>query len=168
MHKNLSPPPTGRFIRSRRGQGPCRCSSENPTTRPMTEVPDDSQPDRSRGGRPPKAPADRRTHRLLVRMKVREKTRVRRAAARAGLSVSEHIRRKVLVPAVSPRVSRETRDRLRELGVRLNAFARQANTEGRVPDDARLADLLDELRTILRGLRRDLSEHTAGPTNGAT
>ena len=133
----------------------------------MTEVPDDPEPNRSQGGRPSKAPADRRTHRLLVRMKVREKARVREGAARAGLSVSEHIRRKVLVPTVRPRVSREIRDRLRKLGVRTNAFARQANTEGRVPNEARLADLLDELHTILRGLHRDLDDPAAGPKNDA-
>ena len=134
----------------------------------MTEEPDDPQPNRSRGGRPPKAPVDRRTHRLLVRMKVREKARVRKAAARAGLSVSEHIRRKALVPGVRPRVSRETRDRLRELGVRLNAFARQANVEGRVPNQAHLDGLLNELRQMLRRLQRDLGNRTTGPKNDAT
>ena len=89
------------------------------------------------------------------------------AAARAGLSVSEHIRRKVLAPGVRPRVSRETRDRLRELGVRINTFARQTNTEGRVPNDAHLTGLLDELRTILRGLKLNLEERAATASKGA-
>ena len=119
----------------------------------MTEEPDDPQPNRSRGGRPPKAPADRRTPRLLVRMGAREKTRIQNAATRAGLSLSEHVRRKTLVDGPKPRVSFGVRDRIRHLGVRLNALARRSNATGQVGDGAELDVLLGELREVLREVR---------------
>ena len=155
MHKNL-PAPGMPSIRSR----PSRCSNENPRD-PMEEKPNAHRPHSARGGRPRKAQADRRTQRVLVRMRAGEKTRVQKAAARAGLSVSAYVRRKSLDTTITPRVSRRTRDHLRDLGVRINAVARQANMVGRLPDDQRLDALLDELRAALRELGADLAERPA-------
>lgn len=82
--------------------------------------------------------------------------------------MSEYVRRKFLDTTVTPRVSAKTRDHLRDLGVRFNAVARQANTEGRPPNDGRLDVLLDELRVALRRLEADLTEQAeaTGPTGG--
>ena len=116
---------------------------------------DTERPDRSRGGRPRKAPASRRTRRVLFRLKAREKERIQSAAARAGLTVSEFVRRKALVAPPSPRVTRLEREELRDLGTRLNVVARRANAGGHV-NDAELAPLLDEVREVLRKLWLDL------------
>ena len=112
-------------------------------------------------------PALRRRSRVLIRLKAREKVRIQKAAARSGLPLSAYVRSKALVDGPKPRVSREVRDRLRNLGARTNAFARQANIEGRVPNEAQLDGLLDELRQMLHGLHRDLGNDATGPKNDA-
>ena len=105
-------------------------------------------------------PALQRRSRVLFRLKAREKVRIQKAAARSGLTVSAYVRGKMLVDGPKPRVSREVRDQLRDLGVRTNAFARQANLEGQVPSEAQLDALLAELRQMLRRLDLDLSNST--------
>ena len=101
-------------------------------------------------------------------MQTREKTRVQKAASRTGLSVSEYVRRKFFDTTITPRVSAKTRDHLRDIGVRINAAARQANTEGHLPDDRRLDALLGELRAILRGLESDLEKRAGTASRSAT
>lgn len=134
----------------------------------MSENPSESEwPGRSRGGRPRKSPASRRTRRILFRLKAREKARIQSAAARAGITLSEHVRRKALVASPKPKATRLKREELRGLGTRLNVAAHRANAEGRV-DEAQLVPLLGEVRKVLRKLRLDLNDPAVDAQEGPT
>ena len=99
-----------------------------------------------RGGRPKKTEATSRASRVHVLLTVAEKTRVREAARRGGLSISEYVRRRTLGRPVTSRMDADAERQLRRIGVNLNQLARVANAAGQVERGVDLDALVVEVR----------------------
>ena len=80
---------------------------------------------------------------------VAEKARVREAARRGGLSISEYVRRRTLGRPVTSRVDADAERQLRRIGVNLNQLARIANAAGQVERSPDLDALLAEVRRAI-------------------
>ena len=102
-----------------------------------------------RGGRPKKTEATGRGSRVHMLLTVAEKARVREAARRGGLSISEYVRRRTLGRPVTSRVDADAERQLRRIGVNLNQLARVANAAGQVKRGADLDALVDEIRRAI-------------------
>lgn len=116
---------------------------------------------RRRGGRPKKTEATGRISRVHVLLTVAEKGRVREAARRGGLSISEYVRRRTLGRPVTSRVDADAERQLRRIGVNLNQLARVANAAGQVERGADLDVLVAEIRRaigVLQGIESPPSE----------
>jgi len=91
------------------------------------------------------------TRRLFVRTTEEDQVRIRANALKAGLDVSEYVRRVAVDGHVI--VRRESAygmslaHQLRRIGVNINQLTRVANTEGELPDE--LARVCGQLETIL-------------------
>jgi len=87
--------------------------------------------------RPVKQPAERRTVSLSCRVTPAERLRIDAAAAQAGLSPSEYLRRQALRGRVTVQEKRALDpalfDQIRRIGVNLNQLARLAHREGKIP-----------------------------------
>lgn len=116
---------------------------------PVETASADDAPARKRGGRPRGA---RRGGKVEVRVSAAEKRGLRDAAAEAGLTVSEYVRRRSLGQPVVARADRETRVLLRRIGVNLNQLARAANTSGSAAPERLLREALAEVRRVLAEL----------------
>ena len=108
----------------------------------------DRRPKR-RGGRPKKTEATGRASRVHVLLTVAEKARVREAARRGGLSISEYVRRRTLGRPVTSRVDADAERQLRRIGVNLNQLTRVANAAGQVERGADLDALVAEIRRAI-------------------
>ncbi|MEL7484347.1 MAG: plasmid mobilization relaxosome protein MobC [Planctomycetota bacterium] len=107
------------------------------------------------GGRPPKAPAERRTDSLHADCTIADKIYVRDQAKLAGLTLSEYIRRRCLDHQVTAKTTRADARLVHELnaiGVNLNQLARLGNSgwmgdRGGELDELsrRLSDVLDRV-----------------------
>ena len=84
---------------------------------------------------------------------VAEKARVREAARRSGLSISEYVRRRTLGRPVTSRVDADAERQLRRIGVNLNQLTRVANAAGQVERGADLDALVAEIRRAIRVLQ---------------
>jgi hypothetical protein len=88
--------------------------------------------------RPSKAEENRRSTILKVRVTPGEYDTLKRDATRAGQTVSEITRRKVLNTSVTVRTTRslpvEAYTELKKIGVNLNQMARRMNATGRVDE----------------------------------
>ena len=89
---------------------------------------------------------------MRVRLTVEERVSVMGKADKAGLSVSEYLRRAALgqtikAPAQQSGLDFETRNELRRVGVNLNQMAKVMNSGGQVPPAS-----LDEAMTKLDDL----------------
>ena len=93
---------------------------------------------------------------------VAEKARVREAARRGGLSISEYVRRRTLGRPVTSRVDADAERQLRRVGVHLNQMARAANATGRVEREAELEVAVAELRRTMASIREG-TPPAAGP-----
>ena len=116
-------------------------------------VEEGSRRSKRRGGRPKKTEATGRASRVHVLLTVGEKTRVREAARRGGLSISEYVRRRTLGRPVTSRVDADVERQLRRIGVNLNQLARVANAAGQVERGADLDALVGEIRRSIRVLQ---------------
>jgi hypothetical protein len=112
---------------------------------------------RSRGGRPPKAEAERRRHKYLVSANDAERDALVAAAEALGLAPAVYLRQAGLdARAGAPGATLERRGddvryhRLSRIGVRLQALARRAAAEGRPDDEATLSALVEEV-VVVRG-----------------
>lgn len=105
--------------------------------------------------RPKKQPAERRTVSLSCRVTPLERLRIDAAAAQAGLSPSEYIRRQALTGRVSVQEKRTLDpavfNQIRRIGVNLNQLTRLAHKEGKVPPELRRVAAEIE-RVIVRSL----------------
>ncbi len=117
-----------------------------------------------RTGRPPKAPAERRTHMLSVYVNAGELAILERRTAAAGIrEVGAYVRVAVMAQrpprAVVPAINREAWWSLARATANLNQIAAHLNGGGRFDErgTARLAPALDALREEVRGLRLDLN-----------
>lgn len=105
--------------------------------------------------RPAKQPAERRTVSLSCRVTPLERLGIDRAAAQAGLSPSEYVRRLALTGRVTVQGRRTLDpalfDQVRRIGVNLNQLTRLAHREGKIP--AGLAAITAAIeRLIVRAL----------------
>ncbi len=112
---------------------------------------------RSRGGRPPKADAERRRHKYLVSANDAERDAIDAAAAALGLAPAVYLRQAGLdtragAPGAGSALSKRADDvlyhRLSRIGVRLQALARRVAAEGRTEDEAALAALVEEVVAV--------------------
>ncbi len=105
--------------------------------------------------RPKKQPAERRTVSLSCRVTLLERLRIDAAAAQAGLSPSEYIRRQALTGRVTVQGKRTLDpalfDQIRRIGVNLNQLTRVAHMEGKIPSGLRAVTAAIE-RLIVRSL----------------
>jgi hypothetical protein len=105
----------------------------------------------AKGGRPRKAEGERRDASLPpVRVTTAELVHVEEQAERAGLPVSEYVRRRALGAKVAPRQTpADTRalDELNRIGVNLNQLAHAANMGKTL--EGQLAATLDQLQRQL-------------------
>jgi hypothetical protein len=93
----------------------------------------------------------RRTRRLIVRVSDEEQTRIRDGARKAGLRVSEYVRRMAIDGEVVVRrdsaYGMSMASQLRRIGVNLNQLTRLAHIEGELPPE--LAQLCGRVEGIL-------------------
>lgn len=105
--------------------------------------------------RPKKQPAERRTVSLSCRVTPGERLRIDSAAAHAGLSPSEYIRRQALTGRVTVQEKRTLDpavfDQIRRIGVNLNQLTRLAHKARKIPPELGRAAAAVE-RTIARVL----------------
>lgn len=105
--------------------------------------------------RPKKQPAERRTISLSCRVTATERLGIETAAAHAGLSASEYMRRQALTGRVVVRerrvIDHATFDQLRRIGVNLNQLTRIAHQAGEVPAEVSRAAAIVE-RFVVRAL----------------
>ncbi len=118
-----------------------------------------------RAGRPPKAPAERRTHMLSVYVNAGELAALERRTAAAGIrEVGAYVRVAVMAQrpprAVVPEVNRGAWGELARTTANVNQIAAHLNGGGRFDErgTARLAQALDVLRAEVRALRLTLTE----------
>ena len=111
--------------------------------------------------RPKKQPAEKRTEALACRLTPSERLRIEQAAARAGLSPSEYIRRQALIGRVTVPEKRgfdhATFDQLRRMGVNLNQLTRLSHQTGRVDPEISQA-----AAAIERMIRREIDPKSGG------
>ena len=123
--------------------------SGRPDNAPKPPVEEGSRRSKRRGGRPKKTEATGRASRVHVLLTVAEKARVREAARRGGLSISEYVRRRTLGRPVTSRVDADVERQLRRIGVNLNQLTRVANAAGQVERGADLDALVAEIRRAI-------------------
>lgn len=128
---------------------PSAPDSDRPEGEPKPTIEEVSRRPKRRGGRPKKTEATGRASRVHVLLTVTEKGRVREAARRGGLSISEYVRRRTLGRPVTSRVDADAERQLRRIGVNLNQLARVANTAGQVERGADLDALVAEIRRAI-------------------
>lgn len=109
------------------------------------------------GGRPRKAPDEKRTERLSgVRLTAAERVHVEAQAARAGLPVAEFARRAVLGITIAP-ARAATDDRaiaeVNRVGVNLAQILKALHFGRGIPND--IADTMAEVRAALERLAHD-------------
>ena len=114
--------------------------------------------------RPKKQPAERRTVSLSCRLTMAERLLIETAAAQAGLSLCEYVRRQVLKGKVSIQQNRaldhSTFDQLRRIGVNLNQLTRLAHQTGEIPPQISRA-----AAAVERVIRREIDAEPGAATD---
>lgn len=102
--------------------------------------------------------SERRTAKVTVQLAPTERQELAADAARQGSPLSEHIRQLCLRRAAAPVVvagtrrnpeARELMQHLSAIGNNLNQLARQANVNGAVPEEQRLHEVLEAVKTAM-------------------
>ena len=106
--------------------------------------------------RPRKAETEKRTYRLIVRLTDEERSAIRANAQKAGLGVSEYIRR-VAVDGHAVRVRESAygvalASQLRHVGINLNQLMPIAHVNGEIPPE--LASVCRKLEAVLDRILR--------------
>ena len=140
---------------------PSAPDSGRPEDEPKLPIEEVARRRTRRGGRPKKTESTGRASRVHVLLTVAEKERVREAARRGGLSLSEYVRRRTLGRPVTSRMDADAERQLRRIGVNLNQLARVANAAGQVERGADLDLLVAEARRAIGVLQG------GGPSPGA-
>lgn len=99
--------------------------------------------------RPPKGPDDQRSEIVRCRMRPAEYLRIRQAAQRANLSLSDYARSMLLTGQVTIRQMQSLDpaafDQLRRIGINLNQAVHKLHATGAIPPDlARVAAAVEE------------------------
>lgn len=107
--------------------------------------------------RPRKGRSESLTETLRCRMRPVEYFRVRRAAVRANMSLSEYARHMLLTGSVTvterPGIDPALFDQLRRIGINLNQAVHRLHATGEIPDD--LARTALKVETFLLGMMKD-------------
>jgi predicted DNA-binding protein len=114
----------------------------------------DSQEDerQNQGGRPRKDPEDRRSHTHGLRLSPNEKEKLEKRAERAGMSLSEYIRRRALGKKIKPKVEEEAIRQIRRAGVNLNQIAKWANEGKDQAVRSAAEETIEEVKQAIREL----------------
>ncbi len=107
--------------------------------------------------RPRKGRSDTLSETLRCRLRPVEYFRVRRAAVRANMSLSEYVRHMLLTgqltiterPAIDPALF----DQLRRIGINLNQAVHRLHATGEIPGD--LARAAEKVEAFLLGMMKD-------------
>ena len=137
--------------------------ADSPAQRPETPE-SDAPAERGRtarpGGRPRRKPGEGAPVRVEFKVSPAERDRLRELAGRAGVSVSEYLRRRAfglpVVPLVEAVERRQARRELSRLGTNLNQIVRRANEVAQLlPADraAAVEAVVGEVRDTLATLR---------------
>lgn len=114
--------------------------------------PDAGSKKRRVGGRPRKAPSERRTTKYTVAVNEAEKVAVEEAASSAGLTPAAYLREAGVGSGLAKRKSDALYHRLSRIGVRLQHLARLAGDAERAEEQAALEALLQEVIDVRRVL----------------
>lgn len=98
-------------------------------------------------GRPKKPEEERRSLTHGLRLSPQEKEELEARADRAGLSLSEYLRRRALGKKIKTQIEGKALKELNRIGVNLNQIARAANRGNLVDQQAREA--IKELRALM-------------------
>jgi predicted HicB family RNase H-like nuclease len=139
----------GQLAEARSGQPHALTSDEQMST--SADDVDEGQ-DRQ-GGRPRKDPADRRSHTHGLRLSPTEKAELEERAERAGLSMSEYIRRRALGKRVKSAVDEEAVRQMQRVGVNLNQIARRAHQQGVEAVEGQALSVVRDLREVVKRLQ---------------
>ncbi|WP_103028285.1 plasmid mobilization protein [Salinibacter altiplanensis] len=107
-----------------------------------------SQQSQNKGGRPKKPEEERRSLTHGLRLSPNEKEELEARADRAGLSLSEYLRRKALGKPVKTKVDGKALKELNRIGVNLNQLARAAN-RGDILIGGQVREAIEELRSLI-------------------
>lgn len=102
----------------------------------------------NKGGRPKKAPEERRSLTHGLRLSPREKEELEQRAEKAGLSLSEYLRKRALGKPVKTKVDGKALKEMNRIGVNLNQLARAAN-RGDVLIGGQVREAIRELRDLI-------------------
>lgn len=98
--------------------------------------------------RPPKGREDQLSEMLRCRMRPAEYLRIRRAAHKANMSLSDYSRRMLLSGTVTvpqtQTLDPEVFDQLRRIGINLNQAVRKLHSTGRIPPELARASAVVE------------------------
>lgn len=108
----------------------------------------------NRGGRPRKEPDEKRNIPQSVHLNQREKEEIERRAERAGLAVSEYIRKRALGRPVKTKVEEKTIREVQRIGVNINQLARWANRGEDEKVRSQIEDAIKELKSAIERLGR--------------
>jgi len=98
-------------------------------------------------GRPKKPEEERRSLTHGLRLSPQEKEELEARADRAGLSLSEYLRRRALGKKIQTQIEGKALKEMNRIGVNLNQIARAANRGDLVDQQAREA--IKELRALM-------------------
>lgn len=117
-----------------------------------TDDVDEGDQGRNQGGRPRKDPADRRSKTHGLRLSPNEKAELEERAERAGLSLSEYIRRRALGKPVKTAVDEEAVRQMQRVGVNLNQIAKRAHQQGVGAVKEEALSVVEELKKVVKKL----------------
>ncbi len=109
----------------------------------------------NKGGRPPKATAQKKGYRVNIKMATEEYYSLKALAMDAGINRSEYVRRCVKNSTVKQLLTPEIQDYIRKLcgmANNLNQIARKANAQGYInarSEYLHLADKIDKLINLI-------------------
>ena len=117
-----------------------------------TDDVDEGDQGQNQGGRPRKDPADRRSKTHGLRLSPNEKAELEGRAERAGLSLSEYIRRRALGKPVKTAVEEEAVRQMQRVGVNLNQLVKRAHQQGVEAVEGQALSVVRDLREVVKKL----------------
>lgn len=118
----------------------------------MSEAATQEEEVQNKGGRPPKDPEDRRSHTHGLRLSPKEKKELEQRAERAGVTLSDYIRRRALGQKIATKVEEEAINQIRRVGVNLNQIARWANQSRDEAVRSAAEDVIKDVKTAMKQL----------------
>ncbi|WP_259253515.1 plasmid mobilization protein, partial [Salinibacter ruber] len=116
----------------------------------MSEQEEDQS--QSKGGRPRKPESERRSLTHGLRLSPNEKKKLEQRAKRAGLNLSEYIRRRALGKKIQTKVEEEAIRQIRRAGVNLNQIAKWANQGRNEAVHSAAKSTIQEVKQAIRQL----------------